>query len=85
MASATAKTSRREGLVRTNVVLDEALVQEAMRLTGIRTKREVITEALETLVQLRGQREAIERLRGAIQWDGDLAEMRKGRVFDGGR
>ena len=85
MATATAKTSRREGLVRMNVVLDEALVQEAMRLTGIRTKREVLAEALRRLVQLGEQEGAVERLWGAIEWEGDLAEMRKGRVFDGGR
>jgi Arc/MetJ family transcription regulator len=85
MATATAKTSRREGLVRMNVVLDEALVQEAMRLTGIRTKREVLAEALRRLVQLGEQEGAVERLWGAIEWEGDLAEMRKGRVFDGSR
>jgi Arc/MetJ family transcription regulator len=68
-----------------NVVLDEALVQEAMRLTGIRTKREVLAEALRRLVQLREQEGAVERLWGAIEWEGDLAEMRKGRVFDGSR
>ncbi|MBM3499424.1 MAG: type II toxin-antitoxin system VapB family antitoxin [Armatimonadetes bacterium] len=85
MASATAKAPRREGLVRTNVVLDEALVQEAMRLTGIRTKREVIAEALRRLVGLREQEGALERLWGAAEWDGNLAEMRKRRVFDGSR
>jgi len=85
MASTVAKTARRKGLVRTNVVLDDALVRKAMRLTGIRTKREVIAEALRTLVRFREQGRAIERLRGAIDWDGDLAEMRKGRVFDGSR
>jgi len=85
MATATAKVSRRGGLVRMNVVLDEALVQEAMRLTGIRTKREVLAEALRRLVQLREQEGAVERLWGAIEWEGDLAEMRKGRVFDGSR
>jgi Arc/MetJ family transcription regulator len=64
---ATAKVSRREGLVRTNVVLDEALVQEAMGLTGIRTKREVIAEDLQRLVHLQEQAGAIERLWGAAE------------------
>jgi len=69
---------------RITVVLDAGLLREAMRLTGIRTKREVIVEALNTLIRIREQGPALERLRGAIDWEGDLAEMRKGRVFDGG-
>jgi Arc/MetJ family transcription regulator len=39
--------------VRTNIVLDEELVAEAMRRTGIKTKRAVVEEALRTLIQLK--------------------------------
>jgi Arc/MetJ family transcription regulator len=85
MSALTAKTSRRKRLVRTNVVLDDALVRKAMKLTGISTKREVIDQALKTLVQLREQEKTIEKLRGAVDWEGDLQEMRRGRVFDGDR
>jgi len=84
MATAVAKAPGRERLVRTNVVLDDALVRKAMKLTGIRTKREVISEALRRLIRLQEQARAIERLRGTIDWEGDLAEMRRGRVFDAG-
>jgi Arc/MetJ family transcription regulator len=84
MATAVAKAPRRKRLVRTNVVLDDALVRKAMKLTGIGTKREVIAEALRRLVQLQEQARAIESLRGTIDWDGDLVEMRRGRVFDVG-
>jgi Arc/MetJ family transcription regulator len=64
--------------MRTNVVLDDELVAEAMRLTGIKTKREVISEALRTLVRLQRQR-AILKLEGRISWEGDLGAMRTSR------
>ena len=36
---------------RTNIVIDDALVEKAMRLTGARTKREVVDLALRRLVE----------------------------------
>lgn len=65
--------------MRTNVVLDEALVEQAKELTGIRTTRGVIDEALRLLVQLRRQGEVAE-LRGRLRWEGDLAALREGRT-----
>jgi Arc/MetJ family transcription regulator len=62
--------------LRTNIVLDEELVAEAMRRTGIKTKRAVVEEALRTLIQLRRQEEIL-ALRGKLQWEGDLDEMRR--------
>jgi Arc/MetJ family transcription regulator len=62
--------------VRTNIVLDEELVAEAMRRTGIKTKRGVVEEALRTLIQLKRQEE-IRELRGQLHWEGDLDEMRR--------
>jgi Arc/MetJ family transcription regulator len=64
--------------VRTNVFLDDALIERARRLTGIRTKREVIHEALRTLVLLREQA-GVRRLRGKLQWEGNLAGLRDSR------
>jgi Arc/MetJ family transcription regulator len=66
--------------VRTNIVLDDALVAEAMERTGIKTKRAVIEEALKTLVRLKRQEE-IRKLRGKLHWEGDLDEMRRNRDF----
>jgi Arc/MetJ family transcription regulator len=63
--------------VRTNIVLDEELIAEAMRRTGIKTKRAVVEEALRTLIQLKRQ-EDILALRGKLKWEGDLDEMRRG-------
>jgi Arc/MetJ family transcription regulator len=64
--------------MRTNVVLDRELVSRAKELTGIRTTRGVILEALSLLVQLREQGE-VRALRGQLRWEGDLAALRESR------
>ena len=64
--------------MRTNVVLDRELVSRAKELTGIRTTRGVILEALSSLVQLREQAE-VRALRGQLRWEGDLATLRESR------
>lgn len=63
--------------MRTNIVLDEELITEAMRRTGIKTKRAVVEEALRTLIQLKRQEEIL-ALRGKLRWEGDLDQMRRG-------
>jgi Arc/MetJ family transcription regulator len=63
--------------MRTNVVIDDQLMRQAMRASGLSTKRAVIAEALRLLVQVKGQIE-IRRLRGKVSWEGDLDEMRTG-------
>jgi Arc/MetJ family transcription regulator len=65
-----------ERAVRTNIVLDDELVAEAMRRTGIKTKRAVVQEALKTLIRLKRQEE-IRSLRGQLHWEGDLDQMRR--------
>jgi len=62
--------------MRTNIVLDDKLVKEAMKLTGKKTKRELIDYALHELVR-RQKRLALLNLRGKIHWEGDLDEMRR--------
>ena len=64
--------------MRTNIDLDDTLVQQAMAATGQRTKKGAIDEALRRLVRAHEQRQAIEDLRG-LGWEGDLDEMRAGR------
>ncbi|MFN2167182.1 MAG: type II toxin-antitoxin system VapB family antitoxin [Anaerolineae bacterium] len=66
--------------MRTNVVLDDELVAEAMRLTGIKTKRELIDTALQALVRLERQKDIL-ALEGAVHWEGDLDEMRSSRFL----
>lgn len=65
---------------RTNVVLDEKLVDRAKQLTGIRTTRQLVDFALRELVRRKRQRDIL-RLRGRIDWEGDLDALRRSRVF----
>ena len=61
--------------MRTNIVIDDKLMKDALRVTGAKTKREVVERGLRTLVDLRKQEQA-RQLRGKITWEGDLDEMR---------
>jgi Arc/MetJ family transcription regulator len=65
--------------MRTNIVIDEKLIREAMKATGLRTKRAVVEAGLQALIQIKNQAD-IRRWRGQVQWEGDLDEMRRGRV-----
>jgi Arc/MetJ family transcription regulator len=67
--------------MRTNIVLDENLIERAQKLTGIKTKREVVQEALRTLILLREQAE-VRNLRGKLKWEGNLDEMRQSRSVE---
>ena len=61
--------------MRTNIVLDTKLVDQALKLSGIKTKREVVQFALQELVQ-NYHRQEIRQYRGKLNWEGDLNEMR---------
>lgn len=67
--------------MRTNVVIDDELMEEARRLTGLSTKRAIVDEAMRLLVATRRQA-GIRELRGKVRWEGSLEEMRKGRPFE---
>ena len=62
--------------MRTNIVIDDRLMADAMEATGAKTKKEVVEEGLRALVRLQRQR-GILKLRGKIYWVGDLDEMRR--------
>lgn len=64
---------------RTNVVLDDELLEKAKDLTGMKTTREVVDHALRELVRHKRQRKLLE-LKGKIDWEGDLQAMRRGRT-----
>ena len=64
--------------MRTNIVIDDKLMREAQRLSGRKTKRETVEEALRTLVRLKRQEE-IRRFRGKLAWKGSLDDMRSDR------
>ncbi len=61
--------------MRTNIVIDDKLMKETLRLTGLKTKREAVELGLRTIVRLRKQ-EDIRRFRGKLAWRGDLDAMR---------
>ena len=65
--------------MRTNIEIDDQLVSKAMRSTGARTKKAVVEAGLRLLVKTHSQT-AIRKLRGKIQWEGNLNESRLGRV-----
>jgi len=64
--------------MRTNIVLNDELIEKGMRCTGIKTKRELVEYALSELIK-RKERKEIPRLKGKLQWEGDLAELRGDR------
>lgn len=64
--------------MRTNIEIDDEVLDEAQRLTGINTKRETVDLALRELVA-RTRRIGILDLQGRVHWEGDLGESRRGR------
>lgn len=61
--------------MRTNIVIDDKLMQDTLRATGLKTKREAVELGLRTLLRLSKQGQ-IRRLRGKVDWQGDLNAMR---------
>ena len=61
--------------MRTNIVIDDKLMNAALKATGAKTKREAVELGLRTLVQLKKQQQ-IRGLRGKLKWLGNLDQMR---------
>ena len=61
--------------MRTNIVIDEKLMNDALKATGLKTKKEVVELGLKTLIRLNQQKQ-IKQLKGKLKWDGDLEAMR---------
>lgn len=61
--------------MRTNIVIDDSLMEEALSVSGYRTKKETVEEALKMLIAQRNQT-SIRGLRGKLHWEGDLEKMR---------
>lgn len=67
---------------RMNVMIDEALLEEALRLSGERTYSAAINRALRELVRVATIQEGLKILSGSGWWEGNLEEMRRGRDFE---
>ncbi len=61
--------------MRTNIVIDDGLMSDALKFTGLQTKREAVEEGLKVLIKLKKQ-ENIKSFRGKLHWEGDLDDMR---------
>ena len=67
--------------MRTNIEIDDRLMRRAMRTSGARTTRAAVEEGLRLLIQTRGQK-SIRRLRGKVDWEGNLEALRQGRLAE---
>jgi Arc/MetJ family transcription regulator len=65
--------------MRTNIVIDDQLMERALALSGHQTKRETVEEGLRLLVRIKEQ-ERLRSARGRLPWDGDLDAMRRDDV-----
>lgn len=62
--------------MRTNIDIDDKLIKDTLKVTGLKTKREVVELGLETLLRLKRQEKLAKALRGKVRWEGDLEDMR---------
>jgi len=65
--------------MRTNIEIDDEMVAELMKLTGRKTKRQVVADALRDQLHRKRAAQAILDLQGAVEWQGDAATLRAGR------
>lgn len=69
--------------MRTNIVIEDELMERARKLSGLKTKRDVVEEALRLLINHYEQQQ-VRELRGQLKWEGNLDEMREGRFEPAG-
>lgn len=63
-------------IMRTNIHIDDDLIQQTLQATGIKTKKEAVEQGLKLLLQ-KSQQQKIREFRGKLKWEGDLAQMRQ--------
>lgn len=61
--------------MRTNIVINDILIEQALKLGGFKTKKEAVEEGLKLLVRLK-QQESIRKHKGRLKWEGSLDKMR---------
>jgi len=64
--------------MRTNIVIDDQLMADALKATGLSIKKEAVELGLKLLIR-HNKQQAIRKLRGKLKWEGDLDEMRGGK------
>lgn len=65
--------------MRTNIELNDELVNQGFSLTGLKTKKDLVNFALSELVRRKNQKKILQ-LKGNVDWDGDLDQMRQSRI-----
>ncbi len=65
-------------MARTTIDIDNRLIQEGLKLTRLRTKKELVNHALAELIR-HAKRKNIQKLAGKVEWEGNLSEMRANR------
>ena len=61
--------------MRTNIVIDDKLMSDALTTSGVRTKKEAVEEGLKLLIKVKKQGK-LKKLRGKLKWEGNLDKMR---------
>jgi Arc/MetJ family transcription regulator len=67
--------------MRTNIEIDDSLMEEAQRLAGPKTKKAIVEEGLQALIRQKRRKKILD-LAGKIDWVGNLDDIREGRFFD---
>ena len=62
--------------MRTNIVIDDELMASAIKATGLKTKRAVVEQGLKLIIR-QNRQQAVRKLRGKLNWEGDLDNMRE--------
>ena len=62
--------------MRTNIEIDDVLIQEALRISGLKTKRATVKAGLKALIRLDREKQIL-ALAGKVHWEGDLDEVEK--------
>ena len=62
--------------MRTNIVIDDELMASAIKATGLKTKRAVVEQGLKLIIR-QNRQQAVRKLRGKLNWEGDLDDMRE--------
>ena len=61
--------------MRTNIIIDDLLMKEALSITGYKTKKETVEAGLKLLIAMKNQ-SSVRKYRGMLKWEGDLDAMR---------
>ena len=75
MYNNTKQYTSKEEYMRTNILIDDKLMEAALKTSGLSTKKDVVEEALKMLVQVKKQ-SRLKKLRGKLKWEGNLQKMR---------